>query len=134
VTPAFFDVDRSRQEGAGWGTISWVRGAGGDPPFEECDLIRLEAFLRRHVQVRQRVANGFQEEALFRFARDESGAGISSTFPAVAGVEPETAFLLCGAMTFDAAVLEQGTDVVLKKVVGLGVDEQESGEGEPSDF
>ena len=91
---AFFEIDSGV-----WAfdlTLARIGGTHVDPGFELPDFKFGEARLGRHFQVVICMGDGMDEEGLFRITGDDGGAGISSGFPACAGVEVEVGLELFG--------------------------------------
>src|SRR4029079_4898851 len=59
-------------------TVARIEGAAGDPLFEVIDHFGRQLAAGGHLEILVRVLEGLEQEALARFAGDESGAGVAA--------------------------------------------------------
>ena len=127
VLPRFREV-LSGFDRRGGAVVAGIRRAEFHPCDKILDLVRgeLVRVLGRHLQVFVDPANGADQQAAAGIAGQDHAAGAPAGEQQLAAVEAQLALLLFAAVTFEAAVDQDGADFVFKKLharagrVGLG--------------
>ena len=93
-----------------------IRRSHSYPRFERLDLSGRELLLGRHLEIGISIADGMYHSTGLEVSRLESGARVASHLPALTKVEPQSPFLLFGAVALDAVLDEERTHSLFEKL------------------